>query len=308
MIEQETTRKELEKPFDLSAEWILARRPALETVVRPFSAVLIRRAKIIETLHDKLPSTLPERPATASVVSWLTRHPLVQWDACMTLAIDNLVPVLGESFPSLKADCSDIALMIEQHPDMAGNFSRAWLDENEAAFETLTEKSGLPAGALGFVFHWGVSTLLHALRMRWRATEKRICGIAGHCPFCGRLPVLAFLSRPDQAINEFLSGGGGQKYLYCGLCGHQWRFSRNCCPVCETDNNQHLVYYQESETTGERIDVCQHCGHYLLCVDLRQTDAPPSMEMAAVGMIHLDVLAREKGFSPMSWTPWNRID
>ena len=308
MIEQEITREAFSQPFNVSAEWILTRRPALETVVRPFATVLGRRAEIIAALNGRLPATLLQRPINESGMSWLVHHLSGQWDDWLAKAIGDLLPALTTSFPDLNADFQTIDEMLSQHPGMAGTLSRAWLDGNQAAFNALAEDGRISAGALGFVVHWAISTLFNALRIKWQEAETPIPAIAGHCPFCGSLPAMVLLLAPDQRINAFLSGGGGQAHLYCGLCGHQWRFARNRCPMCKTDDHHHLVYYQESEDTGQRINACHHCGHYLLCLDLRQTQAPPSLEMAAVGMIHLDVLAREKGFRPMAWTPWNRID
>ena len=78
--------------------------------------------------------------------------------------------------------------------------------------------------------------------------------------------------------------------------------------MCDTSDKEDRCYYQEEGETCERIEACGRCGHYLLCIDLRECAPPPTMEVAAVGMIHLDILARDRGFSPMAWTPWNRID
>jgi hypothetical protein len=32
------------------------------------------------------------------------------------------------------------------------------------------------------------------------------------------------------------------------------------------------------------------------------------MDLAAAGMVHLDLLAQDKGYSPMARTLWNRLD
>jgi len=40
-------------------------------------------------------------------------------------------------------------------------------------------------------------------------------------------------------------------------------------------------------------------------MDLRQKMDPFNMEVAAMGMVALDILAQEKGFSPLAATPWN---
>jgi FdhE protein len=161
---------------------------------------------------------------------------------------------------------------------------------------------------VGFAVNWALSAVLHAARMAWIDTVGRFSWDKGYCPLCGSMPAIGFLARPRGPAPDGPVCGGGQKYLFCALCGHQWRIERYRCPVCDTGDKENLCYYQESGEPGERIDACISCGHYLLCIDVRLWEQPPPMEVAAVGMIHLDILARDRGFSPMAWTPWNRID
>ena len=79
------------------------------------------------------------------------------------------------------------------------------------------------------------------------------------------------------------------------------------CPACENEDKRHL-YYQPEEDHSERLDVCSHCNAYLPCIDLRESSNKYCLDMAAVGMLHLDIWAREKGYHPLAWTPWNQIE
>jgi len=45
---------------------------------------------------------------------------------------------------------------------------------------------------------------------------------------------------------------------------------------------------------------------YLPCIDLRKTGPVHHPDLAAVGMVYLDIMAQGKGFTPVTWTPWNR--
>jgi len=45
---------------------------------------------------------------------------------------------------------------------------------------------------------------------------------------------------------------------------------------------------------------------YLPCIDLRKTGPVHHLDLAAVGMVHLDIMAQGKGFTPVTWTPWNK--
>jgi FdhE protein len=127
----------------------------------------------------------------------------------------------------------------------------------------------------------------------------------GYCPICGSLPYISFLSKPQNAPSEFLVGGGGQRYLHCAVCGHDWHVRRHLCAACETDDSDQHLYFNVADAVGERVDICPHCAHYLPCIDLREIDPTPHLDTIAVGLAHLDLLAQEKGFNPMVRTPWN---
>ncbi len=310
MINQETTKGQVvARPFEEAAEWTLARRPALESVVRPFLPVLIRRATVIETLIDQAFATeiSSDEEGRSAGMAWLSDHGVDNWEALVKLAVRDLLPELGRSFPDLDSDFAVIAKRMERSNDLSGNLARAWLKGDHPDFETEAKRVAASTDALGFAINWGISAVLGAVRRLWVEAGLKLTGTTGNCPFCGSLPAVAFLARPQGATTEFLTGGGGQKYLHCDLCGHQWRFPRNRCPVCETDDNRQLVYFMENDEAGERIDACRKCGRYLLCVDLREREGAPPMDMAAVGMVHLDVIAQEKGFLPTVWALWNRI-
>jgi FdhE protein len=182
------------------------------------------------------------------------------------------------------------------------------VEGNWAIFQSAAEDYGVTAEALGFVVYWALSAVLYAARIKWVEPASFAAWSKGYCPFCGSLTGMAYLSKPEGPADEYLPIGGGQKYLHCALCGHHWRFERNRCPACDNNDKDTLVYYQESGETAERFDTCQKCSRYLLCIDLRKSDPTLSMDLSALGMVHLDLLAREKGFTPVAWTPWNRVD
>ena len=57
--------------------------------------------------------------------------------------------------------------------------------------------------------------------------------------------------------------------------------------------------------TENGVSVCKLCNTYLLTIDLRQSIDPVNMDVAAMGMIELEIQAREKGYSPQAETLWN---
>ncbi|MFZ3046346.1 MAG: formate dehydrogenase accessory protein FdhE [Desulfatirhabdiaceae bacterium] len=137
---------------------------------------------------------------------------------------------------------------------------------------------------------------------------KAMAWSKGTCSVCGTLPSVSFLARPVDDPGGFLKNTGGQKFLHCGLCGHDWGFNRHICPVCDNMDKDLQIYMMALDQPGERVDICHKCGLYLTCVDMREREIMPHLDSATVGMMHLDIMAQQKGFLPMSDLPWNRID
>ncbi len=300
----------IEQQYDQAIALSLKKRPALESVIKPFGAVLRKRERVIDDIEAGLPPLAPdpEKNRRRPGVPMVADLSFTDLKPSLGKAYADLIPALNLAFPNLKADFSTIAAAIETGGLDLALLSEAYLENNAEAFQASGKTVELSEeGSLGFAVNWTLSAVLNAARIKWAASADLSSWAMGYCPFCGSMPAISYFARPEGPTNEFLSGGGGQKYLHCALCGSQWRFRRHRCPACDTEEKDHLHYYQESGEIGERIDVCRKCGHYLLGIDLREIAEPPSMDMAAVAMVHLDISAREKGFHPMTWTPWNRI-
>lgn len=287
----------------------LEKRPALESVIKPFAAVLLRKTAIIDDIKSlmtpSLPQIVPDRlasgiPVLADISLDLLTPPLSR-------ALSDLLPDLKSSFPHLDADFSAIQDSLDSHIDI-DLLAKACMTGDWLPFQMMAQHSGALAEVWGFAINWALSAVLNTTRIGWMTPADAACWSKGYCPFCGSLPGMAYISKPQGPADEFLPCGGGQKFLHCTLCGQDWRIERNRCPACDTNDKDHLVYYQEAGKPAERFDTCRKCGRYLLCVDLRKSGAIPSMDLAALSLVHLDILARKKGYSPMVWTPWNRVD
>ena len=64
---------------------------------------------------------------------------------------------------------------------------------------------------------------------------------------------------------------------------------------------------ESSGSRGERIDWCTSCKSYCPSVDLRERDAAPDMDAMALGMMHLDIVAAQKGLLPLKPSFWNQF-
>lgn len=130
----------------------------------------------------------------------------------------------------------------------------------------------------------------------------------GHCPICGSTPSIALLAPADAENSEYLVGGGGRKYLHCSLCGNDWHYARTACAACGNDDSETREIFHQDGMKYERVEACHKCGKYMLTVDLREYAEPPHPDAIQMGLIHLDVLARQRQLVPVSPTLWNTIE
>jgi FdhE protein len=101
------------------------------------------------------------------------------------------------------------------------------------------------------------------------------------------LPVQAQLVQADA---------GRERRLACGCCGTRWRFKRIGCPYCGNEAPGRIDVFEIEGEAGLRLDVCQDCKGYVKTV---ARERPPDLLLADWSTIHLDALAREKGFRRM---------
>jgi FdhE protein len=118
----------------------------------------------------------------------------------------------------------------------------------------------------------------------------------GYCPLCGSLPELSFLK-----------GDEGQRWLRFTLCGHEWRFMRTMCPFCENDDHEKMELYFVEGREHERAELCYQCNRYIVNLDTRKCAEEVITEVAAIGMLYLDVLPQGKGVLPVALCAWNMV-
>lgn len=106
-----------------------------------------------------------------------------------------------------------------------------------------------------------------------------------YCPICGNHPDLAFFDED------------GKRFLKCCYCNHQWAYVRMGCVFCDNTDAEQLQYFFTEQEKEYRVDLCDKCHNYIKVVDTRKMDRAfyPGLEM--VSTLHLDIKARELGFT-----------
>ena len=94
-------------------------------------------------------------------------------------------------------------------------------------------------------------------------------------------------------------GEGARRSLLGSLCLTEWDFRRLLCPACGQDKELNLPVYTSEGLPYIRVESCDICHHYLLCVDLSKNGlAVPLVDQMAAAP--LDLWAAEKGYTKIA--------
>ncbi|MCU0557904.1 MAG: formate dehydrogenase accessory protein FdhE [Desulfobacterales bacterium] len=287
---------------------ILEKRPQLESLLRPFGAFFIEKTRLAGALRAVLDPPPPDCDLGqgAEGLPVLYAIPFAFLKPALERASSALVPVLKTVFPAAARGLEEMGTS----PCRASLQIERWAEEHLTSLRE-SRPQPEPAGDRGSLAFFGSQVLSAVLQALAPLLAERTAAIQwdrGSCPICGALPSISFLSQAQPSSSEFLVGGGGQRWLHCALCGHDWRVRRHLCAACGNDDSGRHIYFQVPEHVGERVDVCLCCHHYLPCIDQRETGTLPHLDTLAVGVAHLDILAQEKGFHPTVRTPWNTFE
>lgn len=314
-----------------SCAMICARKPALATVVRSLAPLLEAKEKVQKEFvtlafaqHEKGPVTLFAKEASplilASPVLFLalpspdaTRiasgTPVLagtdtSWMVPLfSLSARYLLPYLT-SFTPLQKGVAACFSGVESEGLSVSRLIEAYLISDDKTLRCLAEENSVDVSVLLFFTQQVLGPVIGSYAEYLDELHEISWG-EGYCPICGGLPSVGMLGRKDPEQSEFLAGGGGKKYLHCSLCSHEWRFQRGKCPSCGNNSAGAIEYFHSPDTPWERIEFCKTCNCYVNTLDLRATTENLDINAAALGMMHLDIYAAEKGLFPMAPQVWN---
>lgn len=218
-----------------------------------------------------------------------------------------MMPELIRSFPGIAEELRILESAFAQSPKLVDALFNMLANNDTEALVRFSATLGISERTFSFA---GLEILKTCIQ---RAAELLGPLIAdtpwskGNCPICGSCPDMALLRPKAPEPSEYLVSKSGQLWLHCSLCAHQWRFLRSKCPHCGDTEPDGLLYYASAERRGERFYACSRCNRYFNCLDLTENDTETDMTLAPFSLIHLDCLAREKGFIPLAELPWNQF-
>ncbi len=307
---------------------ISARRPALTDIATSLSLLLHARGEaasalptgpVLEINID--PATLAKgEPLLAPFFATFAK-PDAELLSRFVTAARIVLPAAAQAFPKLAPELAKIAVLLDTPGtdkdagrDLAAQLLAAIGPEAEFAtppqtIEDIAGRLSLSAPALHMC---STETLLALLCHAARLLEGKVDQDAwrrGYCPVCGGGPDVGLL-KEGQEESEFLVSKAGQLWLHCGQCGTLWRFPRLRCVACGCEHPERtelLVVKDDPREDVERAHLCQDCRSYLLTVNLVDRVDRVNLEMLPISLLHLDVLAQQRGFEPLAPSPWNSL-
>ena len=205
--------------------------------------------------------------------------------AACTALLRELCALLAATRPESAAAATALAAAVENGARDAAPLFRAILAETDAAVTDAAEEIGLAPELLAALLYQSMQpSLRHTGTQAAALLPADTPPHAGHCPVCGSDPAISVID------------ADGKRTLYCGFCWHRWPVRRVACPHCGNAADGNREYLYDPAEKEYRVDVCKVCRRYMKTVDLRHLTRPLYPPLEQVATLHLDMLAKEKGF------------
>ncbi|WP_432737457.1 formate dehydrogenase accessory protein FdhE [Maridesulfovibrio sp. FT414] len=302
-----TDYKSTKKKRDVQAGLLALRKrmPALENIFDAFGPLVKAQEKADELLESWEGFIIPDAyaPRFEQGVPLLAEMKMPEPGELYREVFKLMAAAVVEGLPAC-ADKGDEIAAAADDADNLNELAQALWDEESDQIFALAEEWSVDEQMLAFVGMLSLKAFM--VRMESESAKKieHMQWLKGYCPVCGTFPDMALLKRSGED-NAYLKSHGGQRWLHCSGCGHEWRFKRNMCPWCESEDYSKLRYMQSDENTNERVDMCDSCKHYFVTIDTRELVEEPDPRVAPLGLVHLDIRAQEEEYMPMAETPWN---
>ncbi len=162
----------------------------------------------------------------------------------------------------------------------------AILNNQGAVLNDLSLILKVPEQELAF---FGYTSMAPSIRICSQQLETYLTAMPdqkkGYCSVCGSQPDLAFLY-PD-----------GKRHLKCCFCDHDWVVNRMGCVFCGNNDKDFQQYFFSDDEKEYRVNLCDNCRNYIKLIDLRQLDRAFYPKLEQITTLHLDMQAREKGYT-----------
>jgi FdhE protein len=226
----------------------------------------------------------------AAVASWDGKSPLLK-SAPPLIDPDRFIAVARQVFdllaahlPEMKKDLQCLGKKLPAGTADRAGLVHALISRDGGAVTFMQDYGEIAPDVFGFAFSHVLRIFLGAYARQLQAEVNFARWGRGSCPVCGSKPIFSRLDRT------------GRRFLYCGLCGTEWRFVRAACPFCGNTAPEKLGFYL-FEKGVYRVYVCNGCRGYLKTLDERAADhAVPNLFWEDIKTVPLDMTVLRLGF------------
>ena len=272
--------------------------PYLKSVLDAFKEIFIGRTLLKANLSD-LPNIRISPPDSFQFFQGV---PLLSGEMLSGIVdswespVDFMIPYIEKGFPKIKPELKRIRAALKQgHLDLK-DCMKALLKGQVEKIDEIAFSLQIEPLILRFILDQLMKPFIEKSVESMKSLIQNLAWHKGYCPLCGSFPELSFL-RGDE----------GQRWLRCSLCGHEWRFMRTLCPFCENDDHEKMELYFVEDREHERAELCYQCNRYIVNIDMRKCSEEVVTEVAAIGMLYLDILVQGKAFLPVALSAWNMV-
>jgi FdhE protein len=240
----------------------------------------------------------------AAGVPALSNIDVGEWFSGMPEGMRKVLDALAGSFPNLANEIAELQVFVEKTPEAPARWLELVVRGETGLYGDLAGELQTGLDTARFIVEQGLKPYCEACAAILAPQVEEMRWDKGYCPVCGAFPDSTYLRKGKEDF-EYLVAHGGQRWLHCSLCSHEWRLRRMVCPFCENEDAESLEYFQPAELEHERIYVCHKCRRYVTCIDVSQlVDVPPG-DLLPFELLHMDLIAQQKGYTPMAWNMWN---
>ncbi len=273
--------------------------PALANLFHAFGELLAQTAAFKAELESptnlEIPRVDPDRFRQGVPVA--SKDSLRVSSAELSMATDRLLPSMQRGFPKISAELERLGRSLNHGTYDGAELVHALLTGEAQRVERIAKELNMAPPVLEFALTRCIRPFVEKIVERVVPLAEELQWLKGYCPICGSWPEMGFIRAKE-----------GQRWLRCSFCAHEWRFARVACPFCETDDHDKLEILYTEERPFERAELCHACRRYLVSIDTRDRISEPVPEVAALGLVYLDILAQDRGFHPGAPGIWNMVD
>lgn len=272
--------------------------PELKVIADGFENLFLQVALI----KDKIPDISPDNSEIDAIRFGQGVPILKNWKIDLPkelffMSAEAILPTMQECFPKISETLAKFLEYIrEQGPQSYSFLSQDQTSSSEIVLQ-IGKDLGFQTELIQFVTTQITKPFAEKISDSLTPLPSNLSWTKGYCPVCGSWPEISFIKGTD-----------GKRSLRCSFCGHEWAFARLVCPFCENDDQTKLELFYSEDRSFERAELCHECKKYIVGLDTRNLVLQPAAQVAAIGMIYLDILAQEKGFTPGAICAWNVIE